>query len=67
MITKKTINELDELAKRFIIGENGYTESQKELIIIRARLEDELTRLDDKKRRINNLIDSINNKLALRE
>lgn len=62
-IEKRELEDLENLAKRFIIDYESYTEEQKGLIILRSKLEEEIEAIEIRKTRLVNLIDSINAKL----
>ena len=63
-MTNTSLEEWEELERQFIIGVTPLTDRQKELVGYIEWLEDELRKMDIKKRRINATIRAIWLKLA---
>ena len=63
-ITKREIEELEILAREFIIGYANMSKEQKELYYLHKKLQKRLNILEIKRRRIINLIRGIEKRLV---
>ena len=63
-MNKKQIDELEDLANKFIIGNKPLTEEQRRLMLIMEDLQTELNKYRHKVKRIESVIDSVNVKIA---